>query len=123
MSKLKDIAQGNGFVRLLSEHNKGRMVGELSGHLEEVVRAVRETGKSGEVKLTIKVKKEGREAMSVMMEAAPKIPQEDREASLFFANEEGMLSRTPFEQLDWVSSQEEAEQSDPSDRKSAAAGE
>ena len=86
----------NHFVWLLGQLRKGRAAHDASLKLREVVEAVRNTGKGGELKLTIKVApavKRNAEMITITDDISEKIPQLDKGASLFFPIEGGGLSR------------------------------
>lgn len=85
----------NGFGVLLSQMRKGQSHDELSRRLAEVVQAVQETGKAGSISYTVKVKpatKGNGVAVIVEDDIKHKLPQGDR-TSIFFATEDGQLSR------------------------------
>jgi hypothetical protein len=86
------VEQGNCFSRLLSEFREGESQAELSEQLQEVVAAVRDTGKPGKLTYTIIVKPSGN-AIVVTDEIKTKVPQMPRDASIFFATDQNTLQR------------------------------
>ena len=84
------------FSQFLMEQRGGGMHGELSEKLREVVAAVVEHGKAGQMILTIKVTplKAAEGQYVVVDDVKCKTPEGDRGASLYFADEDGNLSRS-----------------------------
>lgn len=80
---------------VLREVRQGRAVVQGSRLLAEVVQAVDETGKPGEVTITIKVKPEkgggSQKTLSVVVKA--KKPEADIPEAVFFSDPEGDLHR------------------------------
>lgn len=94
-----------GFFETLRELRGGATIEELGDKLAEVVKAVRETGASGEVKLTLKVKPPKRRAgtaqyLTIEDEVTFKMPQPDRGDTVFFPLADGSLSRQDPNQLE-----------------------
>ena len=83
------------FTDILREIRKGRPVEEATQALADVVRAVDETGKPGEVTVTLKIKptKHGGPEKSIVCEVKAKKPIADIAPAVFFSNEEGDLFR------------------------------
>jgi hypothetical protein len=83
------------FGQFLLEQRNGGLHGELSDRLREVVEAVAEHGKVGALVLTVTVKPTGASGQYIVSDAiSAKVPEADRGASLFFADDHGNLSRT-----------------------------
>lgn len=82
----------NAFSRLLSEFRDGESLAELSEKLQELVAAVRDTGKPGRLVYTLIVKPSGN-AHVVTDQITGKIPEMPRDAAIFFATEECTLQR------------------------------
>lgn len=89
----------NAFTRMLQELNKGATVGDLSEAMQACVAHSRETGKTSEIKYTIKFTPAG-EAMAVTDKIETKLPKEDRKVSTFFPTEENTLVRNNPAQQD-----------------------
>lgn len=106
-----DIVNTN-FLEFVKEINKGSSVIDLSMALEDVVKAVKETGLAGEITYKIKVAPFGNsEAGDVSQvwvddKVAVKTPTKKRKGSLFFPTNKNTLSRTDPNQRDFL---EEAE--------------
>lgn len=83
------------FTDVLREYRRGALVDEATAALAEVVKGVRETGKSGSVTLTIKVshQKGDRDVMELEAAVNGKPPKEPLPAAIFFADEDGSLHR------------------------------
>lgn len=88
------------FAAVLQEHRKGASMQELSEALADVVRAVGETGKPGSVTLKVTVRPmKGDLAVTFTDEIVVKVPRGERGASIFFADDDGNLTRTNPNQL------------------------
>ncbi len=87
-----ETTPSNAFSRLLSEFRNGESLNELSEKLQELVGAVRDTGKPGKLVYTLIVKPSGN-AHVVTDLITGKIPEMPRDASIFFATEECTLQR------------------------------
>lgn len=81
---------------VLREIRKGRAVDQASRELAEVVRAVDETGKPGEVTIKLKVKPEkgGGSQKTIVAEVKSKKPTGDIPEAVFFSDPDGDLHRT-----------------------------
>ena len=92
----------NGFMLLLQHHRGGGCLAELSERLAAVVSAVRATGKAGAVVLRIGIKPASRGVNAVVVADSidDKTPQEEAEASFWFATDEGRLQRSDPRQTD-----------------------
>ena len=81
------------FAAFLQEQRQGGLAVELSELLADTVAAVSEHQKAGTVTLTVKIKPAGENAVSITDEVKCKAPEGDKPSSLFFADDEGNLSR------------------------------
>lgn len=83
------------FTDILRDIRKGRPVEEATMALNDVVRAVDETGKEGSVTITLKIKpaKHGGPEKTLIAEVKSKKPIADIAPAVFFSNEEGDLHR------------------------------
>ena len=83
------------FTDVLRDIRRGKVVDAASEELAEVVRAVLDTEKAGELTLKLKVKPQGKgdNAVIVSAELKAKRPQADLPDALFFADLEGDLLR------------------------------
>jgi ribosomal protein S28E/S33 len=81
---------------ILREIRKGRAVDLASQRMAEIVQAVDETGKPGELTITIKVKPEkgGGSQKVIQVAVKAKIPEVDLPEGVFFSDEDGDLHRT-----------------------------
>lgn len=81
---------------ILREARKGVVAVRASDLLAEVVRAVDETGKAGEVVIKIKVKPErgGGSAKELSFEVKSKRPEQDMPAAMFYSDGDGDLHRS-----------------------------
>jgi hypothetical protein len=80
---------------ILREIRRGRAVDQATRLLSEVVLAVDETGKPGEVTITIKVKpaKEGGSEKTLQAIVKAKVPNADIPEAVFFSDQSGDLHR------------------------------
>lgn len=93
------------FVQILGNLRRGRTESELSEALSKLVGTVQETGKAGQLVLTIDVRRMKGAAAHVLQIADTikvKMPERDRDASMFFADEENKLHRQDPRQYDLI---------------------
>lgn len=83
------------FTDVLRDIRKGRVVDTLSEELAEVVRAVLDTNKPGELTLTLKISPQGKgdNALIVSAVSKQKVPRAKLPDALFFADLDGDLLR------------------------------
>lgn len=84
------------FSETILQINNGATVAELSEALQRVVAAVRQTGKSGSLTLTLKVAPASRTATDVLMvesQVKIKLPEPERGMTIFYATDENRLVR------------------------------
>lgn len=97
------------FASVLVQADKGRIHGEASTRLAEVVRAVRETGKAGRIQVTLDIKPDkgsGGERVVIAATVTAKTPAFDPRTSIFFTDDDGGLHRTDPQQHDLFDTQE-----------------
>jgi hypothetical protein len=85
------------FVDTLREVRGGQCLDELSVKLNDLVAAVRQTGKSGEIGLRLKVSPAGSGAVLVVQvddAITLKLPELSKQSTLFFPTEDNNLQRT-----------------------------
>lgn len=85
---------------ILREIRRGRAVDQASRMLAELVRAVDETGKPGELTIKLKVKPEkgGGSQKTILAEIKAKKPEGDIPEAVFFSGPDGDLHRSDPEQ-------------------------
>lgn len=83
------------FSDTLRDLRGGQCVDALTHGLADLVRACLDTGKPGEITLTIIVKplKNSGEAVQIIDKIGNKLPTFERDASLFFVTSDGSLTR------------------------------
>jgi len=95
-----------GFVDTLIEMRNGGAAIEMEQGLEEVVKAVRATGKNGKLTLTISVKAadKGPNIDAVFLQDIVRVdaPKPDKKLTLFFANDVNQLSRSNSQQINML---------------------
>lgn len=85
-----------GFVETLRFLRDGAAEADLNDHLEQLVAAVRETGRGGAIALTLKVKPASKGAVAVLtVEDLVKVtrPQPEQGATVLFATNDNQLQR------------------------------
>lgn len=84
------------FTDVLRDHRGGKLVDHLSGKLNEVVQAVRKTGKAGELTLKLKIlPSKGEDDMfDVIPNCKVALPEPDLAKALFFVSDDGDLLRS-----------------------------
>lgn len=88
----KETPEGH-FIALLSAKTSGVTLEELDAKLARVVRAVLETGKSGTLTYTIKVKRNDKRGIKVIDECKIKEPEEERGETFLYATHWGRVMR------------------------------
>lgn len=85
----------NTFSTVLSSHRDGELVNELSKALQELTLSVREHCKQGKLTLDITVSPANGDgsALLVVGDVKVKLPKGKRPAAIFYATDEGILSR------------------------------
>ncbi|GGJ81750.1 hypothetical protein GCM10011583_11500 [Streptomyces camponoticapitis] len=85
------------FAAFLQEQSGGQLHDELSEKLHGLIEAIKETGKGGSISLKIDIKPiagtDGR-TLTVTDSVAAKLPKTERPKSIFFATDDGNLSRS-----------------------------
>lgn len=83
------------FADWLHDQGRGVLAAELSDRLNELVEAVALHGKAGSLTLVIKVAPAGKNGHTVVVsdEVKSKLPEGDREDSIFFVDEHCNLTR------------------------------
>lgn len=83
-------------VDTLREIRRGAMLDEASEQLAEIVKRVAETGRAGAISLRLTVKPAGRGAVRTVViedDVSAKLPEPDKEVTVFFPTADGNLSR------------------------------
>jgi len=93
--RMSDVPTQRPFNGFLADQRGGALHAELTERLAEVTAAVIEHGKAGSLTLTIKIsqQKGAERAVIVADDLKVKVPAPERGESLFFADEDGNLSR------------------------------
>lgn len=89
------------FASWLREQSAGRTHDELSEGLHDLIARVRDTGKRGAITLVVTVEtlKGDADVLVVSDEIKLKLPEHDRNASMFYPDKHGNLTRTDPRQL------------------------
>ena len=88
------------FAQVIQELRRGLLHAELSDAFAEVVAGVMKHGKSGKLTITLTVKPEGDDAITIADAYVPKVPTPPAKASIFFADETGLVTRQRLNQLE-----------------------
>lgn len=88
------------FAAFLRDHRKGLTHTELGERMAELTQAVTETGKVGTLSITFKVKPLQDGIVTVTDAITSKLPQLERDASMFFTDEAGNLLRNDPRQME-----------------------
>lgn len=86
-------------IEVLQKMDDGGALEDFRDALTEVTKAVEARGGSGSVSLTLKIAKIGRRQLQVVDEVKHTVPKIVKEPTVFFATEEGQLSRQDTNQL------------------------
>ena len=89
-------------VDTLRELRHGAMLDEASEQMAEVVKRVSETGKAGSLLIKLTVKPAGRGMVRTVViedDVAAKLPEADKEVTVFFPLSDGNLSRQDPSQM------------------------
>ena len=84
------------FPQAILEINNGATVAELSDALQQVLAAVRATGKAGSITLTLKVAPASKGTTNVVLvesQVKTKLPEAERGMSIFYLTEDNKLVR------------------------------
>jgi len=95
-----DIPPVRPFADFLREQAKGHSHEELSEALRDLVSRVQDTGKKGSITYVVYVEPtKGTDALTVSDQIKVRFPEHDRDASLFFSDADGNLTRSDPNQL------------------------
>lgn len=90
------------FLEFIQTHRRGELLHEADAALTELISAIKETGGNGAlvIKLPFKVNKAGQLECDPMVEA--KRPRRPMGTGIYYATEDGQLTRRDPDQADWV---------------------
>lgn len=87
------------FADWLTQQRKGVLNVEAGAALADLVDRIRETGKSGALVLTLKIKPGKANTLEVTDDVTLRLPEHDREAALWFADGDSNLVRHDPDQM------------------------
>lgn len=93
---MTDTQQVRPFAATLQDIDKGRVHTDAGQHLHDLIEACLDTGKAGQLTITIKVKvaEPDERRLTVTGEVVSKIPRADPKAAIFWADSDGNLVRS-----------------------------
>lgn len=83
----------------MKSYGLGRVVDTLAEFQEQIVAAVRDTGKAGELTLKLKFKRSGQNGMIVDPTITPKIPRQPIQAVEMYADDNNQLHEENPDQM------------------------
>lgn len=89
--------EGRPLTDVLRDLEGGRLLGDVTAALYKVVNAVMMTKKAGNLKISLEITPTGRSVM-VTGKYTEKVPEDDRQATTFFVDEHGGLTRNDPQQ-------------------------
>lgn len=87
------MAKSLTITEVLMNLRDGGSVEELATQVRNCAAAVTETGKSGKVVLTIDMKPNGKDAITIVDKVDVKLPKADAAATMFYVTDDAGLSR------------------------------
>jgi len=90
----------NSFTELIAQAGGGQLQADLTEAVKEIVRAIRDTGKPGKLTLTIDIKPNNHGSVILLSKIVKKIPEHSSPQSIFFALDDGSLSRSDPNQIE-----------------------
>jgi len=96
-----EVVEPTPFSQFMLEHNRGAQHQRASDELRALVAAVQDTGKKGSLTITVGVEKmKGNDdALFTTIDVKAKLPFHAPKAAIFYADDDGRLSRTDPQQL------------------------
>lgn len=88
------------FAEVIQQLGGGQVYQDLGDKLTEIVLAVQDTRKVGEITLNLKIKPNGEYGITVAETVKAKVPERARGETMFFANSAGHLMRNDPRQQD-----------------------
>lgn len=83
------------FNRTIQDIRDGQLLNLLNDKLAEVIASVAETGKSGSLTLTLKVKPNGEDALTISSDVKAKTPEPAVGDAIFFTDGQNLFRRNP----------------------------
>lgn len=102
------------FLKFLQSFRRGELLREANEQLEELIRAVKETGGKGELNLKLPFKINEAGQIECIPQVAIKRPRRPMGTGIYFATEDGTLTRRDPDQEDFLDDLEDRRsRSDP----------
>ncbi len=83
------------FNATLQSIRDGQLLELLTGKLSDIVEAVEETGKAGQLVLTMKIKPNGEGAVTINSDVKAKVPEPAVGDAIFFVSDGNLVRRNP----------------------------
>ncbi len=88
------------FLELIQSFRRGELLRTADAELEKVIEAMADTGGDGQLQITIPLKFNKAGQIEVTPKVTSKVPQKAMGTGIYFADDEGKLSRRDPNQLD-----------------------
>lgn len=83
------------FNRTIQDIRDGQLLNALNDKLADVIAAVAETGKVGSLTLTLKIKANGSDALTISSDVKAKTPEAAVGDAIFFTDGQNLFRRNP----------------------------
>lgn len=90
------------FIALLQSMRRGEILAEGDSHLTKVVEAIREHGGKGSITLSLALKMNKAGQIEITPDLKSQAPRRALSTGIFFADDDGNLTRRDPNQADWV---------------------
>jgi hypothetical protein len=90
------------FVGLMQSHRRGEILTEGDAAMTDILNAIREFGGKGKLTLTLNIKMNKSGQIEITPDLKSEKPRKAMSTGLYFATEDGALSRRDPNQGDWV---------------------
>lgn len=90
------------FLEFLQSFRRGELLREANDQLEELIRAVKDTGGKGEITIKLPFKVNDAGQLECLPRVDSKRPRKALGTGIYFATEDGQLTRRDPDQRDWL---------------------
>ena len=99
------------FLEFLQSFRRGELLREANDQLEDLIRAVKDTGGKGDIKITLPFKINDAGQLECVPRVDSKRPRRALGTGIYFATEDGQLTRRDPDQADMFNDELEARRS------------